>query len=394
MDKARYLVEAHLREGTPVAELAVAHGVHPSWIYRLLARYRADGDAGLIPRSRRPKRSPNAISTELEDEIVLLRKQLSEEGLDAGAQTIGWHLERRHGTAPSNSTIMRVLRRRGCVTPQPKKRPRSSFVRFEADLPNECWQSDMTHWTLAGDVDVEIINYLDDHSRLCAGSVAVPVARATDVADTFLAATDRYGLPASVLTDNGCIYTARYRGGKVVMETLLEALGVTYKHSSPYHPQTCGKVERFHQTLKKFLAKQPAATTIDELQAQLDRFVHSYNEQRPHRALARRTPREVFDSRIKAQPVTSIPATHYRVRRDKVDKHGSITIRYQSRLHHIGMGARNHGRQVVMLIADRDIRVITPDGELLRQLTLDPERDYQPQTLGWISTMTRQISRR
>jgi transposase InsO family protein len=388
MDKARYLVEAHLREGTPVAALARTHGVHPSWLYRLLARYRAEGDAGLIPRSRRPKRSPTAISTEVEDEIVRLRKQLSEEGLDAGAQTIGWHLERRHGTAPSHSTIMRVLRRRGCVTPQPKKRPKSSFVRFEADLPNECWQSDMTHWTLADDVHVEIINYLDDHSRLCVASVAVPVARAADVTDVFMAATSQYGLPASVLTDNGCIYTARFRGGKVVMETLLAALGVTYKHSSPYHPQTCGKVERFHQTLKKFLARQPAAASLNELQGQLDRFVNHYNERRPHRALGRHTPREIFDTRVKAQPAASAPTTHFRVRRDKIDKHGSITIRYQSRLHHIGMSARNRGRDVIMLIADRDIRVITPDGELLRHLTLDPTRDYQPQTLGWISTMS------
>jgi transposase InsO family protein len=242
MDKGRYLVEAHVREGRPVAELAAAHGVHPSWIYRLLARYRADGDAGLVPRSRRPKTSPNALSHELEDEIVLLRKRLAEQGLDAGAQTLHWHLERRHGTAPSVSTVMRVLRRRGCVVPQPKKRPRSSYVRFEASLPNECWQSDMTHWTLAGNVGVEIVNFIDDHSRYCIASVAVPVTKATDVAEIFTSAIERHGAPASILTDNGCIYTAKHRGGKVVMETLTEALGVTYKHSSPYHPQTCGKV--------------------------------------------------------------------------------------------------------------------------------------------------------
>ena len=379
----RYLVEAHLREGRPVAELAAAHGVHPSWIYRLLARYRTEGDAGLIPRSRRPKTSPTALSNALENEIVLLRKQLSEDGLDAGAQTIHWHLGRRHPTVPSVSSIMRVLRRRGCITPQPKKRPKSSFIRFEADLPNECWQSDMTHWTLADGTHVEIVNFVDDHSRYCLASVAVPVTRAIDVAAIFTTAIERHGAPASVLTDNGCIFTARYRGGKVVMETLTEALGITYKHSSPYHPQTCGKVERFHQTLKKFLAKQPAATTLAELQAHIDRFISYYNEQRPHRALGRRTPAEAFAARLKAHPGTSIPATHFRVRHDKVDKHGSLTIRYDSKLHHIGMGARHRGQQVVMLIADRDIRIVTPDGELLRHLTLDPGRDYQPQTAGW-----------
>jgi transposase InsO family protein len=376
MDKGRYLVEAHLREGRPVAELAAEHDVHASWIYRLVARYRAEGDAGLVPRSRRPKTSPNALSSELEEEIVRLRKQLSEEGLDAGAQTIHWHLARRHPTVPSVSSIMRVLRRRGCVVPEPRKRPKSSYIRFEADLPNECWQSDMTHWTLTDDAHVEIVNFIDDHSRYCIASVAVPVTRATDVAEIFTTAIERYGTPASILTDNGCIYTAKHRGGKVVMETLTEALGVTYKHSSPYHPQTCGKVERFHQTLKKFLAKQPVAHSLPELQAQLDRFVTYYNEQRPHRALGRRTPAEAFNARIKAHPATSIPATHFRVRHDKVDKHGSITIRYNSRLHHIGMGARFKGQPVVMLIADRDIRIVSPDGELLRHLSLDPKHDY------------------
>jgi transposase InsO family protein len=375
----RYLVEAHLREGRSVAELAAEHGVHRSWICKLLSRYRAEGDAGLEPRSRRPRSSPTATATEVEDQIIVLRKQLAEEGLDAGAVTIHWHLSRRGGDVPSVTTIWRVLKRAGFVTPQPKKRPRSSYIRFEADLPNECWQSDMTHWSLANDTHVEIVNFIDDHSRLCVASSAVPVTRATDVAEIFTAAIARYGTPASMLTDNGCIYTAKHRGGKVVMETLTEALGMTYKHSSPYHPQTCGKVERFHQTMKKFLTKQPAADTLPALQAQLDWFVDYYNERRPHRALQRRTPREAFDSRCKAHPPATTPATHFRVRRDKVDKHGSITIRYESKLHHIGMGARHRGQQVVMLIADRDIRIVSPEGETLRHLTLDPTRDYQPQ---------------
>ncbi len=388
MDKGRYLVEAHLGEGRTVAELAATHGVHPSWIYRLLARYRAEGEAGLVARSRRPKTSPNALDAELEGKIVLLPKQLSEEGLDAGAQTIHWHLARRHETVPSVSSVMRVLRRRGCVIPQPKKRPKSSYVRFCAELPNECWQSDMTHWALANGTGVEIVNFVDDHSRLCVASVALSVTKATDVVTIFQTARDRYGTPAAVLTDNGCIYTTRYRGGKVAMETELERLGVTYKHSSPYHPQTCGKVERFHQTLKKFLAKQPAARSLPELQTQLDRFVSHYNEHRPHRALGRKTPHEVFDTKLKAHPTVNSATTHFRVRHDKIDKHGSITIRYDSKLHHIGMGARFKGQPVVLHIADRDVRVITPDGELLRHLTLDPTRDYQPQTHGWISTMT------
>jgi len=377
MDMGRYLVEAHLREGRSVAELAAAHGVHRSWIYKLLARYREHGEAGLASRSRRPRTSPTAVGTEVEDEVVMLRKQLAEEGLDAGAVTIHWHLSRINVVVPSVSSIWRILKRRGFVVAQPKKRPRSSFIRFEADLPNECWQSDMTHWVLADARHVEIINFLDDHSRLCIASVAVSVARATDVAEIFIAAAQRHGTPASVLTDNGCIYTAKHRGGKVIMETLLETLSVTYKHSRPYHPQTCGKVERFHQTLKKFLAKQHPAVDLAELQAQLDRFATSYNDDRPHRALGRRTPREVFDTKIKAHPAAQVPGTHFRVRHDRVDKTGCVTLRYQSQLRHISIGRAHTGQRILLLVADRDVRVVTQDGGLIRHLEIDPTRDYQ-----------------
>jgi transposase InsO family protein len=387
MDKGRYLVEAHLREGRSVAELARTHGVHPSWIYRLLARYRELGEAGLEPRSRRPHRSPTAISNEVENEIVLLRKQLAEEGLDAGAETISFHLTRRQGSSPSVSTIMRVLRRRGCVVPEPKKRPRSSFIRFQATLPNECWQSDMTHWALRGDRGVEIVNVIDDHSRLCVAAVALKVTKALNVVEIFENARQRYGTPASVLTDNGAIFTARYRNGKAAFELELERLGVTAKHSAPYHPETCGKVERFHQTIKKYLSKQPRARSLPELQRQIDTFVSYYNECRPHRGIGRKIPKEVFDAKVKAHP--SAPnESHLRIRHDKVDAFGKLTLRYEGKLRHIGMGARCKGQKVVLMIANAEVRILTPEGEPLRILTLDRARDYHPQTLGWTSTMS------
>jgi hypothetical protein len=237
----------------------------------------------------------------------------------------------------------------------------------------------MTHWALADGTTVEIVNFIDDHSRLCTASVAVPVTRATDIVEIFETARHRHGTPASVLTDNGAIYTARYRGGRVAMEIILEALGVTYKHSSPYHPQTCGKVERFHQTEKKFLTKQPPATSLAELQTQLDRFVAYYNHARPHRALGRRTPADVFDTKLKARPPTPAPDAHLRVRRDRIDQVGHVTLRYQSRLLHIGIGRAHARTHVLLLVQDLHIRVINAaTGELLRDLTLDPARSYQP----------------
>lgn len=374
---ARYLVEAHLREGTPVAELAKRHGVHRSWIYALLARHRSEGDAGLEPRSRRPRTSPTATPAAVEERIVELRKQLAEFGVDAGAETIAWHLQREGVVSPSHATIWRVLTRRGFVTPQPHKRPKSSLIRFEAALPNEMWQSDMTHWSLADGTGVEIINYIDDHSRLCVASIAVPVATAVNTAETFLAACNQWGTPASLLTDNGCIYTAKHRNGRVMLETLLEAQGVIYKHSRPYHPQTCGKIERFHQTMKKFLAKQDPAADLPALQADIDRFVDYYNRQRPHRSLGRRIPAEVYTTKIKAHPPKPLPASHFRIRHDKVDKTGCVTLRYESQLRHIGIGRAHIGTRVVLLVADRDVRVLNLDGELLRHLQIDPSRNYQ-----------------
>jgi transposase InsO family protein len=376
----RYLVEAHLREGRPVAELAAEHGVHRSWLYKLLARYRRQGESGLAARSRRPRRSPSAMDSALADEIVALRTNLLDQGLDAGALTLHWHLARRHGAVPSVSSVWRVLRRRGLVVPQPRKRPRSSLVRFQAELPNQCWQSDMTHWSLAGGRGCEIVNFIDDHSRMCLRSVALAVTSAVDVGTIFQQARAQYGTPAAVLTDNGCIYTAEHRGGKVVLQTELERLGIRHKHARPYHPQTCGKVERFHQTLKKYLAKQPAADSLEVLQLQIERFVTYYNEQRPHRALGRATPREVYDAKVKARPTARVE-THFRIRHDKIDKGGKLTLRYESRLLHIGMGARLRGLPVVLLVADRDVRVVSAaDGELLRHLTLDPTRNYQRQS--------------
>ena len=380
MDLASYVVKAVELEGRSVSEVAAAHGVSRSWLYELLARYRAGGDEGLAARSKRPRSSPSRAAAGVEDEIVALRKALADEGLDAGAHTIHFHLSRRRRAeaVPSVATIWRILSRRGFVTPQPQKRPRSSYRRFQAELPNECWQADVTHWSLADGSEVEILNMVDDHSRLLVASQAFATTTAADVVAAFYAAVQRHGPPASMLTDNGAIFTAAARHGRCAMEIELDTLGIAYKHSRPYHPQTCGKVERFHQTLKRWLAKQPLAATVAELQAQLERFGAYYNDHRPHRALGRRTPAQAFSVRAKAAPSGVRLARHHRVRRDKVDSTGVVTLRHRSRLHHIGLGRRHKGTRVVILVADLDGRVLNEEGELIRHLTLDPSRDYQP----------------
>ena len=184
-----------------------------------------------------------------------------------------------------------------------------------------------------------------------------------------------------MLTDNGAVFTGRYRGhGRVALEVTLHARGVVLSHSRPYHPQTCGKVERFHQTVKKWLATQPRAAGTAQLQTQLDAFRGYYNTIRPHRALARRTPAEAYATRPKAA-ATGIPLIdgHFRVRHDRIDTNGKLTLRYNSRLHHIGLGRRYAGQPVLVLVHDLHIRVLSTSGQLIRDLTLDPTRDYQPQ---------------
>jgi transposase InsO family protein len=381
MDLARYVVDAVVVEGRSYREVARAHGVSKSWVGKLVGRFRAGGYPAIEPRSRAAKRIPHRTPDALEDEIVALRKELAELGLDAGAATIHYHLGTRHEAVPSVSTIWRVLRRRGFVTPQPHKRPRSSWIRFEAQLPNECWQSDVTHWRLGDGTEVEIVNFIDDHSRLAVAARVLGTATAPQVLRVFRAAGERWGLPAALLTDNGCVYTTWHRGGPNVMQTELLALGIEFRHSRPYHPQTCGKVERFHQTMKAFLARQPPAGSLAELQAQVDRFVAYYNEVRPHRARERKPPRVAFEAREKARPSGPMirVGAGVRVRRDRIDKNGKVTLRHRTRLHHIGVGHAHKGKRVLMLVDGLNVRVVSQDGELLRQLTLDPTRDYQPQ---------------
>jgi transposase InsO family protein len=385
MDLAGYVINSVLVEGRSVKEVCEAHDISRSWLYELIARYRNLGEDGIKPQSKRPHSSPTRMAASIEDEILALRKELTQLGLDAGAHTIHYHLQlryrRRRRTVPSVATIWRVLSRRGFVVPQPQKRPKSSWRRFQAELPNECWQADTTHWALADGTDVEILNVIDDHSRLLVASRAFVTAKAADVVETFHLGVSELGLPASMLTDNGAIFTAETRNGTCAIELELLALGVDYKHSRPYHPQTCGKVERFHQTLKKWLAKQRRARSAARLQAQLDQFRAYYNTTRPHRALGRRTPTQAFAARTKAtprRPGITVPAQH-RVRRDRVDSGGNVTLRYQSKLRHLGVGRRYRGTRVTLLVADRDVRVINDDGELLAQFTINPTKDYQPQ---------------
>jgi transposase InsO family protein len=382
MSRARLVITAVVVEGRGVREVARDYGVSPGWVSKLVARYRDEGEAAFESRSRRPKRSPRATAPETVELIIDLRRRLVAAGDDAGAETIRWHLEHHFGVAVSAATILRYLHRAGLVTPQPHKRPRSSYVRFAAEQPNETWQADFTHYRLADRGDVEILGWLDDHARFALRLTAHHRVSGPIVLNEFRAAVAQHGVPASTLTDNGMVFTTRLSGGKGgrnAFEAELVRLGVAQKNSRPNHPTTCGKVERFHQTLKRWLDAQPRPTTITELQALLDAFVEHYNHERPHRSLPNRcTPADAYRRRPKAT-ASNRGDSHDRVRHDTVDKSGRITLRVNGRMHHIGLGTEHRGTRVIALVHDLDTRVVdTATGELIRTLVIDPTKDYQP----------------
>src|ERR1700761_2635500 len=283
MSKARLVITAVTLEKRPVSEVARAYGVSRSWLYELLARYAAEGEAAFEPRSRRPGASPSAIPGDTVELVARLRKELAGQGLDAGPHTIAWHLREHHQVTVSPATVSRYLSRLGLVTPDPAKRPRSSYTRFEAEMPNECWQSDFTHYPLAGGRDAQVLTWLDDHSRYALSVTAHRRVTAADVLAAFQAASGRHGTPASTLTDNGMVFTTRRHGrGSNLLEAELRRRGVQQKNGKPSHPQTQGKVERFQQTLKKWLRAQPAQPAdLAALQALLDQFTTLYNTARP-----------------------------------------------------------------------------------------------------------------
>ena len=386
MSKARLVITAVLEQRRPVAEVAASYGVSRSWVYELLARYRAEGEAAFEPRSRRPYTTSNAVTDEVVAAVLAERDRLVASGHDAGPETISWHLERAGIHPPSRATIARILTRHGRVVPAPKKKPKAAYRRFAAEQPNECWQSDFTHVTLADGTDVEVITWLDDHSRMALHISAHPRVTGAIVLATFRAAVAEYGCPASTLTDNGMVYTVRHasqrvRGGRNAFETELATLGITQKNGRGNHPQTQGKVERFQQTLKTWLARQPdQPRTVEDLQQRLEVFKHAYNHDRPHRALVRRTPAAAYTARPKAAP-TSEPAdrTHARVRHDKVNN-GKITLRHGGTLYSIGLGRALTRTAVTALVHGLHITIShATTGEVLRELTLDTTCRYQPQ---------------
>ena len=363
MSVRRLIVEAD-PASMNVTEFCRCHGVSTWFFWDLRRRYARDGDAVLEPRSRAPRQVANKTSAHVEDAIVRKRKELQDAGLDAGPATIAFHLRGLDGL-PSESTIWRILVARGLVTAEPAKAPKSKGRSFTADRANDCWQIDDTHWELADGTEVKILNIIDDHSRFLVASQATLSVTGAFALAVMSTAARALGWPARFLSDNAKAF-------KCTLADALACLGIGAGHSRPYHPQTNGKVERFHQTLKQWLAKQPPAHTLTELQAQLDAFRDIYNHQRPHRSLGRRFPGDVWATAPKSgpanHPIGTPTTTHASTITNGVASAGR---------HRITLGADHNGHQALTIITGTACHVFV-DGQLARTLTIDPTRRNQP----------------
>ena len=417
-----------LGAGEPVTRVAKRYGVTRQWIHRLRARHGEQGEPGLLPRSRRPRSVHNRTSGEVRALIAQVRERLLAGGWDCGARSIHGVLAERMGRAPSVSTIHRILQDMGLVEAEPRKRPRSSYVRFEAELPNETWQSDFTHWPLADGTDAQIITWLDDHSRMVLLSRATGSVTGELVARTFLECCAEHGTPASTLTDNGGVYTSRLivgAKGPGAFERILAEHGVRQKNGRPGHPTTQGKIERWHRTLKQWLHARPRARDLAGLQDQLDEFVHAYNRRR-HSSLPGISPIEAYHARDKAGPDPQAAATarskcdiNRRLRenrharrstarrptvhdpnlntdpeRSTVTRNGTVNYHCLGKSWQLYIGNQYAGIQVETMVIDGNATVIdTGTGEIIHERPFDTNNHYQRKTTNTTTKRRQHINR-
>lgn len=360
---------------TNVSALCAEHGVSRQTFYKWRRRYLAGGVDALAPLSRAPKRSPRATPPVVIEAVIRLRKELDDLTGDSGPATIRYHLaQRKVKPVPSESTIWRILVRHGFVVPAPQKRPKSSIRRFEASAPNELWQTDVTEWAIATGEIANILSFLDDCSRVALESRALAEVTTIIVWETFCQASQRWGLPLGQLSDNGLIFSGKARGFEVEFEKNLRLAGVKPITSRPYHPQTCGKIERWHQTLKKWLRRRPLANSLEELQTQLDEFVDYYNNVRPHRGIGRITPIERWNQTPPAINLATAIAGPAQ-RRNGTVNNGCANI--DNRRYRIHLGREYEG-QPFSVYHDHTHAAVYINGLLIRALTLDTTRPYQP----------------
>lgn len=355
-------------------------GVSRERFYKYVRRFQAEGVEGFFPRSRRPLSSPTRLPVAAQDVLIEVRKHEADAGWDYGADAVRMVLATQPERwpegrpLPARSTINRVFEDRGQLAKVPQRAPRRRPRRFQRERVNELWQYDGFEWRLADGVKVVVLHLTDDCSRL---DLALQVARSENsnqVWEAFCVAADRYGLPAAVLTDNGTAFSGRRRGWTGAFEANLTDLSIRSITSRVHHPQTCGKNERAHQRVLKWLRRQPAASDATELQRQLDTYRQGYNH-RPNQVLDGLSPKQRYDLGPAAGPLlpgTLQPPLH--LTRHLVSTTGSIAV--DSTL--IGVG-RRHSHAPAVAFRRGDLVSVFINDQLIRTLVIDRTRHYQPQ---------------
>lgn len=371
---AAVLVREAAGYAVSVTEVCANLEISRQTYYRYRRRFLAEGLDGLVPRSRRPITSPGMTGPAMVDLIVRARKELEEEGWDNGAVSVRSRLLRDGVDPPATRTVHRVLVRAGLVKPEPRKRPRSALRRFQFPATDDCWQIDAFGYALADGTEIVVFELLDDHSRYQVANLAWP---REDTAGAWRCLTDaiaRYGTPRMLLSDNGLAFTGKRVGKVVLVEKHLHALGVKTITSRPYHPQTNGKNERGHRTARQWLAHQPLAGTLPELQLQLDAFRQAYNHDRPHQGIDGETPADRRLAGVRRAPAQRDPIVESVTTVQECTTNGRGTIGVHGT--RIALGLEYHGKIVSVFNTDGHVLIFYRH-HLVRELTLDKTRFYQ-----------------
>lgn len=294
-----------------VTTFCAEHGISRKTFYAILARAKSEGQAAALePRSRRPHTSPTRITDDVQQQALGVRAALESSGLDHGPVSVHDKMLALGMTpVPSVASLARIFRGKGVARLEPKKKPRAAYRRFVYPAPNACWQLDATEYVLTGGRKCVIFQLQDDHSRKAVASHVAPGETAQDALRVVKKGIASHGVPQRLLTDNGLALNPTRRGWEGQLVAYVTSLGVEAITGKPYKPTTQGKNERFHQTLFRWLDKQPLASSIAELQEQVDRFDVIYNTERPHQGLPGRiTPQQAWDATPVAEPPRPKPA--------------------------------------------------------------------------------------
>lgn len=359
-----------------VSRFCLEFGVSRSQFYEIRARAQSEGPIAAMQPRPRAGRDARRISIEIEDLAVQIRQELTESGWDAGPVTVRHRLLDLGIAAPAASTLARLFNRRGLVVPAPKKRPRTSWRRFEAASVHECWQMDGFEWHLADGTRFCILQVTDDKSRFPIMTLAVLGERSLEAQAAIALGIERFQVPCRVLTDNGAAFNSDRIGRRTLLVDWLESLGCKPITGKPGHPQTQGKNERAHQGLQRWLRAQPAPENLIQAQVLLKAYDAAF-AQRRHQGLAMRTPAQVLIAGPTAIPPTRpgpspAPTQAPSMRRVKVAPNGNI--RHRKVMIHLD---REHvGTRVSVIALGKVVTIFDAKGTQIRTIHLTPGTTY------------------